>query len=239
MKRQSNPVNLSKLASAGFLVSLLAASGSVAAPAAKSRLHGTVILPVTELSEIIKEIEVPSQGRMQKTGQIRLSLDLGAKRPQQMILDFDKMQVKIMTNQLLSASLLEAHGMKAMPVSVDESGEFQLLGLTYDRRNRSASATLSMSVRADVAFDSEPFKGGLAKNYKVDKCSYPANKCRRIALNLDGGGNVLSVTVESGGAETVTALDRGEFIFDKIAVPFEGERVLRVGNSIPRRDLAK
>lgn len=239
MNAHSNRVILPKLASASILACIMVASTSAATPAHKPRLHGTVVLPVTELSEIIKEIEVPSQGRMQKTGQIRLSLDPSPARPQRMILDFDKMQVQILTNQLLSAGLLEAHGMKAMPISVDESGDFQLLGLKYDRRNRTASATLSMRVRANVSLDSEPFKGGLAKNYKVDKCSYPANKCRGIALNFDAVGNVLSITVERGGDEAMTALDKGEFVFDNVSVPFEGERLLRVGNSLPRRDLVK
>lgn len=231
MHKICNSEILPKLVAICIAVSVTSPSLATSRHAPTSRLHGTVALPVVELSEIIEEIEVPSQGKLQKTGTIRLSLDPEAKRPQQMVLDFGKMKVSIQSNQLLNAPLLEAHGLKPMRLAIDEAGDFELLGLTYDKRNRSASATLAMRVGANVPFVEEPFKGALAKNYKVDKCSYPANKCRRISLVLDGMGGVMAANVEQGDDESQTSVDRGEFIFGEATVPFQGERIMRVGSS--------
>lgn len=201
------------------------ASPGTVEPVAASPFHGQVRMSITSLTEHIDSFTVRSQGRLQKTGPVVLTLDPAYPQLQTISLDFDSMEIVIQTRLLINAPLLSQHGARPTPISVTERGRFTIGDVERSRNGRSASMTVRYETLSSGTIGSGPFAAAAQKNRKrhVDDCSYPANKAR-LALVLSPDGGIVGAASPADASSLLCAADAGTLTFDGYESAFRGRR---------------
>lgn len=189
-------------------------------------IRGELRLRITSLTERIDSFTILSQGKLQETGPVVLTLDPAYRRSQTLVLDFDKREIRIDTRLLINAPLLKRHNAPATPIAVSERGRLTIKGIVPSRNHRTLTIDVDIETTSSGTITTGPLAGAAYRNRKhcVDCCSWPAPGHRRIVLNVGGGGNVVGIGAPGSLSHLVCAADQGTFSFGGRESKFTGFR---------------
>ncbi len=176
-------------------------------------ISGRLELGIASLTERIRSFAIRSQGRLQQTGPVVLTLDPAYRRENRIILDFDTLEVRIETRLLVNAPLLRRHRAPPTPIAVSEQGRFTIRDLRRSRDGRTASMVIDYETQSRGTIATGPLAAATHRNRKkrkVDACSPPANKARFV-VNVSPDGSVTGTDDPAGASSLLCAVDAGTF----------------------------